>query len=236
MYNELSYTNLAAFDRRLKNYQANHHQLERQMANGAGVEFYIQHGKEERYLEYKGAMAWSSDNTKIEIAKAMMAMSNLRSGGVIVVGMKEVRRGVWEPDAMTDEQVASFTQDDIAQWVNDYAVPSVQFTAGSFSLDTNKFVIIKVREFDSVPTICRKQKQLGGRERLKRGAIYYRSNAKNESAPVSSDEDMRELIGLAVGKGVAGEIERLQELGFVAILPVTQEEDALKYEHERRGL
>jgi len=206
------------------------------MVNGADVEFYIQHGKEERYLEYKGAMSWSSDYTKVEIAKAMMAMSNLRNGGIIVVGMKEAQRGIWEPDTVTAEQVASFTKDDIAQWVNDYAVPSVQFTVEPFSLDTNKFVIIKVREFDSVPTICRKPKQFGDREKLKKGAIYYRSNAKNESAPISSDEDMRELIALAVGKGVAQEIEHLRELGFIATLPVPQEEDALKYKQEREDV
>lgn len=205
------------------------------MVNGADIEFYIQHGKEERYLEYKGSMVWTGDDTKVKIAQAMMAMSNLRNGGVIVVGMKETKRGVWEPDIMTDEQVASFTQDDIAQWVNDYAVPAVQFTVEPFLLDTNKFVIIKVREFDSVPTICRKPKQLGGREVLKNGAIYYRSNSKNESAPISSDEDMRELIALAVNKGVAREIERLRVLGFVTAFPAPQEDDALKYEQEREG-
>lgn len=206
------------------------------MVNGADKELYIQQGKEERYLEYKGSMVWSRDDTKVKIAQAMMAMSNLRNGGVIVVGMKEIKRGVWEPDIMTDEQVASFTQDDIAQWVNGYTVPAVQFTVEPFLLDTNKFVIIKVREFDSVPTICRKPKQLMGKEVLKNGAIYYRSNSKNESAPISSDEDMRELITLAVNKGLARETERLRVLGFVAAFPAPQKDDALKYEQERGGL
>ncbi len=206
------------------------------MTNGADIEFYIQNGKEERYLEYKGSMVWNSDDTKMKIAQAMMAMSNLRNGGVIVVGMKEIRRGVWEPDTMTDEQVTSFNQDDIAQWVNDHAVPAIQFTVEPFSLDINKFVIIKVREFDSIPTICRKPKQLHGKEVLKKGAIYYRSNSKNESAPISSDEDMRELIALAVDKGVAREIDRLRKLGFVSTSTVPQEDDASRFEQEREGL
>lgn len=206
------------------------------MANEADVEFYIQHRKEERYLEYKGSMLWPNVDTKVKIARAMIAMSNLRNGGVIVIGMKELKRGVWEPDIMTEEQVASFTQDDIAQWVNAYAVPAVQFTVEPFSLNTDKFVIIKVREFDSVPTVCEKQKTLRGKEELKEGAIYYRSHSKYESAPISSNEDMRELIALAVNKGVAWEIEHLRELGFVATRPVQQEEDVLKYEQERDGL
>ena len=206
------------------------------MANEADIEFYIQHRREERYLEYKGSMIWTSVDTKVKIARAMMAMSNLRNGGVIVVGMKEIKRGVWEPDIMTEGQVTSFTQDDIAQWVNDYAVPAVQFTVEPFSLNTDKFVIIKVREFDSVPTVCEKQKTLRGKEELKEGAIYYRSNSKYESAPISSNEDMRELIALAINKGVAREIEHLRELGFVATHVVQQEEDVLKYVQERDDL
>jgi len=206
------------------------------MTNATDLQFYIQQRKEERYLEYKCSMVWTSDDTKVKIAKAMMAMSNLRNGGVIVIGMKEIKRGVWEPDAMTDEQVTSFTQDDIAQWVNDYAVPAIQFTVEPFFLDKNKFVIIQVREFDSVPTICRKPKTLRGREALKNGALYYRSNLKNESAPISSEEDMRELIAVAVGKGVARDIRHLQELGFVATFPAPQKDDAIKYMQEREGL
>ena len=77
------------------------------MVNGAAdIAFYIQHRKEERYLKYKGAIVWTSDDTKVKIVQAMMAMSNLRNGGVIVVGMKEPQRGVWEPDIMTNEPVS----------------------------------------------------------------------------------------------------------------------------------
>jgi predicted HTH transcriptional regulator len=166
----------------------------------------------------------------------MMAMSNLRNGGVVVIGMREVKKGVWEPESMIAERVTSFNHDDIAQWVNDYAVPAVQFTVESFTHDGNQFVIIQVREFDSYPTICRKPKQLGGSVGLKEGAIYYRSNRKNESAPISSEEDMRELIGLAVDKGVAGEVKRLHELKLVAAPTVSQEDAALKYKQEREGL
>jgi len=206
------------------------------MQNAANLEFYIQHRKEERYLEYKCSMMWTGDDTtKVKVAKAMMAMSNLRNGGVIVIGMKEIPGGVWEPDGMSAQQVTSFSHDDIAQGVNDYAVPAVQFTVTPFTSDKNQFVIIQVREFDSVPTVCRKQKSLGGGDALKLGAIYYRSNRKNESAPISSEEDMRELIGLALNKGVAREIERLRVLGLIPAFPTPQEDDASKYEQEREG-
>jgi hypothetical protein len=68
---------------------------------------------------------------------------------------------------------------------------------------------------------------------MKEGAIYYRSNAKNESAPISSEEDMRELITLAVKKGVAQQLEDYEEQGFIRRPPSSQETDALKYKEER---
>lgn len=205
------------------------------MPDGTDFQYYILHGKEERYLEYKRSMVWTgNDTTKVKIAKAMMAMANLRNGGVIVVGMREVARGVWEPEAMTPEQVSSFTQDDVAQWVNDYATPAVQFGIEVLTLNGNQFVIIQVQEFDASSVICRKQKISGG-ETLEAGAIYYRSNRKIESAPISSDEDLRELIGLAVDKGISRHIIRLHRLGLIPAESAEQL-DAAQYEKERNGL
>jgi len=45
---------------------------------------------------------------------------------------------------------------------------AVSFIVKQFILDTNKFVIIKVSEFDCVPTICGKLKRLRGKEALKK--------------------------------------------------------------------
>lgn len=180
-------------------------------------------------------MIWTgNDTTKVKIAKAMMAMANLRNGGVIVVGMQEVSRGIWAPEVMTPQQISSFTQDDVAVWVNDYATPAVQFSIGVLALNGSKFVIIQVQEFETSPIICRKQKTSGG-ETLEAGAIYYRSNRKIELAPISSDEDLRELIGLAVEKGIARHISRLHRLGLIPT-ESTKPLDVAQYEKERNGL
>ena len=206
------------------------------MSNGTDLQLYILHGREERYLEYKRSMIWTGDDiTKVKVAQAMMAMANLRNGGVIVIGMQEVSKGVWAPEVMTPEQISSFTQDDIAQWVNDYATPAVQFTAGPFIFNSDQFIIIQVQEFDTTPVICRKQKTIGGVEALRAGAIYYRSNRKNESAPISSDEDLRELIGLAVDKGISQHINRLRRLGLIPV-EITNQRDIDQYNTERAGL
>ncbi len=204
------------------------------MTNDTDLGLYVTHGKEERYLEYKRSMIWSNDLTKVKIAKAMMAMANLKAGGVIVVGMQEGSRGVWVPEVMSPAQVASFTQDDVAACVNDYATPAVQFSIGPFKLNGNQFVIIQVQEFDTSPVICRKPKIAGG-ETLNAGAIYYRSNRKIESASISSDEDSRELIGLAVDKGISRHVGRLHRLGLITARP-EQDIHSDQYAKERGGL
>jgi len=101
-------------------------------------------------------------------------------------------------------------------------------------LNDNQFVIIQVQEFDSSPVICRKQKIAGG-EALEAGAIYYRSNRKIESAPISTDEDARELIGLAVDKGISKHVNRLHRLGLIPT-EMPKERDRRQYETERAGL
>jgi len=205
------------------------------MPNETDLQFYILHGREERYLEYKRSMIWAgNDTTKVKIAKAMMAMANLRNGGVIVVGMQETTRGVWVPEIMTPQQIASFTQDDVAQWVNDYATPAIQFSIVTLPLNGKEFIVIQVQEFDTSPVICRKQKIAGG-ETLEAGAIYYRSNRKIETAPISSDEDSRELIGLAVDKGISRHVSRLHRLGLIPTETPNQR-DRQQYETERAGL
>src|SRR3990172_7159792 len=97
------------------------------------LEWYIQHGHEERYLEYKGAMTWKDDGTKVVVARAIMAMSNLRDGGVIVVGVKEVDGCMWKPEGLTAEQASSFKQDTLDAWVNERADPAAQFTVTPFA-------------------------------------------------------------------------------------------------------
>ncbi len=203
------------------------------MPDGTDLEFYVVHGKEERYLEYKRSMVWTNGLTKVKIAKAMMAMSNLNDGGVIVVGMRE-NGGMWVPETMTPEQVASFTHDHVADYVNAHATPSIQFSIDTFTLDGNQFIIIRVQGFDSFPIIC-KLPDRAGDESLDTGAIYYRSHRKIQSAAISSDEDSRELFSMVIEKGFSRHIERFYRLGLVAAEP-PRVVDSAQYEKERAGL
>jgi hypothetical protein len=62
--------------------------------------------------------------------------------------------------------------------------------------------VVAVTEFHDVPVICTKQYELSGKPAkvlLRKGAVYVRT-ASAESAPLSTVEEMRGLIGLATTK------------------------------------
>jgi predicted HTH transcriptional regulator len=203
------------------------------MPNGTDLQFYILHGKEERYLEFKRSMTWTNGLTKVKIAKAMMAMSNLNDGGVIVVGMRETG-GMWVPEPMTPEQVASFTHDHVADYINAHATPSIQFSIDVITLNGHQFIIILVQGFGSFPVIC-KLPDKAGDETLDTGVIYYRSHRKIQSAAISSDEDSRELFSMVIEKGFSRHVERFHRLGLVTVEP-PKRTDFSQYEKERAGL
>lgn len=206
------------------------------MNSNDDLTIYIKHGKEERFLEYKAAMNWRNPLTRISIAKAIMAMSNLKEGGVIVIGMRERQKNAWVPEGLDGEDMASFNQDDIATYVNDKVRPFAQFSLSRVNLDSMDFVILRVQEFDETPLIVTKQAVLNGKSVLTPGEIYYRSRRKNESAPVASEEDVRELVGLAIHKGVAAKMEYLATLGVLPRQVPSVDIDQQRFAQERGGL
>ena len=170
------------------------------------IDYLIFHGREERNLEYKQSMGWADLATKVKIAQSAMAMANISGGGYIVIGVKK-NGEVYEPEGMQEEHANSFKQDDVITWVNEYADPYIELTVITTTRDDKSFVVIDILEFDSLPVVCKKNGQ-----DLKRGDVYTRSRRKYETARVGSQNEMREIIELAVDK----ENKRLRSRGYVA--------------------
>lgn len=164
------------------------------------------HGREERNLEYKQSMSWADLATRAKIAKSSMAMANLPDGGAIVIGVRKSGE-VYEPVGMGDDDMESFKQDDVMDWVNGYADPSVEITVRTATRDKSDFVVIQIKEFAQLPVICKKN----GIEGLRKGALFTRSKRKYETAEVSGESEMREILDLAVDK----EIRRLRSRGLL---------------------
>src|SRR5262249_23018175 len=89
---------------------------------------------------------------------------------------------------------------------NNYCAPPVHLVCYRQEHQGRSFIVIVVSEFHDIPVICTKQFEVPspapGRSPkvlLKKAAIYHRT-ANAESAPLSSAEEVRQLIGLATTK------------------------------------
>jgi hypothetical protein len=148
----------------------------------------------------------------------MLGMANRRDGGYVILG---VEGDPPEPVGLNETQVDSWAKyDDVAAAVNEYASPSV-----SFELDPPKdyrgqmLVVITVHEFSDIPVLCRRDVQAPSKRTeppiLRRGACYVRSRRKPETSEIPSEEEMRELLELAIDKGVRKFVARVQAAGLL---------------------
>lgn len=182
------------------------------------IEDIIEYPNEERHLEFKGPVSWNND-IRAKITKSIIALANLKDGGWIVVGKEEQTDRSFKLIGLTQEEYGSFDSDHIHAFVYERAEPPVNFQIIKKEYKNKKFVLIKVKEFDEVPVICKK----GYGEIIQAGKIYVRSKGKPESIAIPSDAEMRELIENATDKGVSSFVRRLHRTVIWAPKAETQE-------------
>ena len=203
----------------------------------------IEHGREERSLEYKGSVAidpywWSiprrilrdtSEEERAKLSQArslrrehairtIIAMANI-GGGAMVLGMRENKLGgLWEPEGLPADVAGSWQQDTVQPLVNQWADPYVRFTLSHVYREARRYVVIQVDGFDDLPVVCVKD----GIE-LRSGAIYTRPYGKHESRAINTQTEMREVLDRAIEKGVERELRLFDPLlaQLRAMLPVT---------------
>lgn len=166
----------------------------------------LRHWLEREDLEFKSGMAW--DDLRPKIAKAALGMANLQGGGYIIVGVRENRDGAaHEIDAMPAEIARTYSPDDVSEYLNAHADPDIDVEVVRFEHGGGYVVAIKVHEFKEIPVICKK----GIDEHVRRGTLYCRS-PKPETVSVNG-KIMREIIDMAVDKGIAKQVRRVRSYG-----------------------
>jgi predicted HTH transcriptional regulator len=189
--------------------------------NVSDVTEFVSTGGENRHQELKQSVSWKDDKTKFKITKAILAMSNIQNGGRIIIGVAE-RNGKYYPEGMTESHYLSFNQDDVCDYVGKYADPYVRFRLHKIDDASKSFVVIKVEEFEETPVICKKYFPIMNQEGeqkvpLQSGDIYTRtSGSKPQSSRVMSYLDLREIVNLAIQKGVRSYIKQSNEAGLSA--------------------
>ena len=174
-------------------------------------------GREGRSLEYKGPISWADNAVRGKLTKTILALSNIQDGGAIVIGVEQAGEQ-FRPVGLAATERDTFKQDDVSAFVNEFADPFAQLTVRHVPFEGSNFVVIQVEEFLELPVVCRKNGPGG----LRGGATYTRPRRKNETAEVPSQVEMRELLELAIDKGVR---RLLGRLGLSAGA-VTPEEEA----------
>ncbi len=93
----------------------------------------IYRGTEDRNLEYKRSFLWKQKpekETMAKVTKTIIAMSNLRDGGHIVIGVAEqadqIRR--YRPEGVYPEHLRALNQDNVSDFVRAYAEPFARFS------------------------------------------------------------------------------------------------------------
>jgi len=140
-------------------------------------------------------------------AKGILAMSNIRDGGYIIVGVRQLEDDSFKREGINDDVKKSFKFDDMKDKLAPFTDPHVEFTVEIVKDRENKeYAVIRIFQFNEIPVICCKTQY-----DLKEGVIYYRSQkGKVSSAPVSNSFDMRDMITNATIKMM----QRVKEYGF----------------------
>lgn len=183
------------------------------------LELKLEAQAERQNLDFKANCCWNVNR----FAKHILAMSNLRDGGYIIIGIEDKtlkRQGV------SPENILSYNIDIMKDQIAQYCDPFVDFIV-SFPKDRKGtgYVVIKVLTFREIPVICRKDDSNAG---VRSGIIYYRNNNRRiESAPISNSYDMRDIIETATMRM----IQRKSELGYKI-----NSDDQSKLDQELDGL
>lgn len=168
-------------------------------------------GHESRSFEVKGPGKLSDTAYCAKVARAVMAMGNLRDGGLVCLGVDETQMPQMLP-GLDDDQFAAWSDfDDVMDKMARFSDPPVSFKVQPLKLDNGaQVVVLDVAEFDHIPHVCKRDSQRD----LQKGMTYVRPRGKPESVPVPSSSEMRELLDLATTKGVRDFIARAAAAGI----------------------
>lgn len=182
--------------------------------------------QESQDVDFKGSCNW--DELKLHIARTSMAMSNLRDGGIIIIGVSE-RDGNWGLDGIQVDHIKTYDEDVVNDFVNRYASPSIRLELVLVEHRGKGFLAVKVPEFERSPIICKRNGEDIGK--LREGGIYIRKLGKPQTTQVNRAEDIAQLLELTAEKRAKEIISVSHRIGMI---PLTTNRKA--FEDELDGL
>lgn len=181
------------------------------MLTNEDIAAYLEVGNELRAIEFKGNRGTQSAGYIAKVARAALAMSNQRDGGHVILGVDDADpAGPGNGLNEADHSLWS-DQDWAADKINRFADPPLDLRIETRVHPVGgNLVVIEVAEFSQVPTLCQRDSE---NNVLKIGQLYTRSIRKPESTNYHTQNEVRELLDLAVSKGLRRYIETGQAAG-----------------------
>lgn len=176
------------------------------------VEDLLSTGGETRRFEVKGPGRTDDKHHVARVARAAMAMGNLRDGGLVCVGIADTLVAAMLP-GLDEEELAQWSDGDtVADRIASHSDPPVTLTVRPLVLSNGaRVAVLVVDEFDDNVHVCKKD--MSGV--LQAGQTYVRPRGKPRSAQVPSVAEMRELHDLAIEKGVREFVRRAAAAGLL---------------------
>ena len=183
----------------------------------------LDRGMEDSSTEFKSAQTW--EVLKKHIVRTAMAMANLRDGGDIIIGVAGEPSG-WQITGVSEEVLKTYDPDDVLDAVNRHASPPVNLELVLVQHREANLLVIAVQEFRELPVVC----QRAG-DGLDAGSVYIRPDKKPETRRIQNAEEMRNLLVLAIEKGIQRFHRTVTRLGYES-----QDADSKRFDDELEGL
>jgi predicted HTH transcriptional regulator len=162
-------------------------------------------GHEVSGVEFKAPGPRADAYLFASVTRAVLAMANRADGGLVIVGVQEGANGAPQPAGLSTPDLQTWNHDDVAAGLAPAADPFVTVQLEPSVYRGVSLLVIRVLEFETLPVICRRQfldPRNAARQVLRDGAVYVRTRRKPETSEIPSQTEMRELLDLAIQKGV----------------------------------
>jgi len=171
---------------------------------------FLEYRGEQRNVEFKRAGDMGKDYVA-RVARAAMALANLRGGGVLVLGIDDTDPLNGENGLAPAQLKAWLDADSVNAKINAYADPALELSIDqAVHPNGGALVVIQVHEFRDHPVLCKRDYG----DVLAAGQLFTRSAAKPESSARQTHGEMREVIDLAVDKNLARFVQRARNGGL----------------------
>ena len=147
-------------------------------------------------------------------------MANRRDGGIVIIGVED-NESTLLPVGLSNDDLTNWTYDNVADQVARYADPSVSFDLEVKVYDGTSYIILEVAEFLDLPVLCKRAYD----NVLRDGACYVRTRRKPETSEIPTQSEMRDLLDLAIDKGVNRYLERARQVGLYVPPPTVRPTD-----------